>query len=108
MTKGLSPDSLILNQAKKVLLVVAHDSDHDKITLDEPVTKTWFFHETIFDIVKTLFLNGGAGILRAIASWIEFHLSSSYVLFNLKALSTVTGRLLFVDGSCSLDNLFRW
>ncbi|MGC1120769.1 MAG: hypothetical protein WBA22_06715 [Candidatus Methanofastidiosia archaeon] len=56
----------------------------------------------------TLVPNGGARILRAIASWIEFHLSPSYVLFNLKALSTVTGRLLFVDGSCSLDNLFRW
>jgi hypothetical protein len=33
--------------------------------------------------------NGGARILRAIASWIEFHLSPSYVLFNLKALSVV-------------------
>jgi hypothetical protein len=33
--------------------------------------------------------NGGARILRAIASWIEFHLSPSYVLFNLKALSIV-------------------
>jgi hypothetical protein len=36
--------------------------------------------------------NGGTRILRAIASWIEFHLSPSYVLFNLKALSIVIDR----------------
>jgi hypothetical protein len=40
----------------------------------------------------TLIFNGGARILRAIASWIEFHLSPSYVLFNLKALSIVIAR----------------
>jgi hypothetical protein len=48
-----------------------------------------------------LLFNGGARILRAISSWIEFHLSSSYVLFNLKALSVVTGGLLFVENGCS-------
>ncbi|MBU7024020.1 MAG: hypothetical protein HXS40_07610 [Theionarchaea archaeon] len=36
--------------------------------------------------------NGGARILRVIASWIEFHLSPSYVLFNLKTLSIVNDR----------------
>ncbi|MBU7036415.1 MAG: hypothetical protein HXS52_00670 [Theionarchaea archaeon] len=41
-----------------------------------------------------LIFNGGARILRAIASWIEFHLSPSYVLFNLKALSTARNAAL--------------
>ncbi|MGC1121775.1 MAG: hypothetical protein WBA22_11845 [Candidatus Methanofastidiosia archaeon] len=40
----------------------------------------------------SLIFNGGARILRAIASWVEFHLSPSYVLFNLKALSVVVAR----------------
>jgi hypothetical protein len=52
--------------------------------------------------------NGRARILRAIASWIEFHLSPSYVLFNLKALSIVTEKLLFAENPCSLGYLFRW
>jgi hypothetical protein len=49
----------------------------------------------------TLVPNGGARILRAISSWIEFHLSPSYVLFNLKALSIVTEKLLFAENPCS-------
>ncbi|MBU7017138.1 MAG: hypothetical protein HXS41_01900 [Theionarchaea archaeon] len=49
----------------------------------------------------TLVPDGGAGILRAIASLPEFHLSPFYMLFNLKALSIVTGRLFFVEGLCS-------
>jgi hypothetical protein len=36
-----------------------------------------------------LIFNGGARILRAIASYTEVHLSPSYSLFNLKALSVV-------------------
>jgi hypothetical protein len=55
-----------------------------------------------------LLFNGGARILRAISSWIEFHLSPSYVLFNLKALSIVTEKLLFMENPCSLGYLFRW
>jgi hypothetical protein len=39
-----------------------------------------------------LIFNGGARILRAITSYTEFHLSPSYVLFNLKALSVVIDR----------------
>jgi hypothetical protein len=50
---------------------------------------------------STLLSNGGARILRAIASWIEFHLSPFYVLFNLKAFSIVKGRLHFIKSPCS-------
>jgi hypothetical protein len=39
-----------------------------------------------------LIFNGGARTLRAIASYTEFHLSPSYSLFNLKALSIVIAR----------------
>lgn len=52
MTKGLSPDSLLLKEAEKMLLVMVHDSGHGGITLDELVAKTGSSHKAI----RTTFL----------------------------------------------------
>lgn len=54
MTKGLSPDSLLLKEAEKMLLVMVHDSGHGGITLDELVAKTGSSHKAISNILKKL------------------------------------------------------
>lgn len=66
-----------------ILFPVLLESPTDRILAHLMAEEQWH---------ATLIFNGGARILRAIASCIEFHLSPSYALFNLKALSIVITR----------------